>query len=88
MPPQIITWIRSLNPYVMWTLVVLIFLSSLIFFPVIFGAALCYRIYTSEMHPVIKYALMVVVGFIAFVLQMYWLGHLKKQFYPNLPSLY
>jgi Trk-type K+ transport system membrane component len=88
MPPQIITWIRGLNPYVMWTIIVLIFLSSLIFFPVIFGGAICYKIYESELHPVFKYSLIAVVCIVAFAAQMFWIGHLKKQFYPNVPALY
>ena len=87
MPPQIIVWIRSLNPYALVACVILLFLATIILFPIEMGLVICYKVYTSELHPYFKWPIIAVVCIVAFFVEGYWLGRLKKQFYPNVPSL-
>lgn len=87
MPPQVIVWIRSLNPYALVACCILLFLATIILFPLEMAVVIGYKAYTSELHPVFKYLIIAVAAIIAIILEYFWLGRLKKQFYPNVPSL-
>jgi hypothetical protein len=88
MPPQIISWIRAQNKYVVVATLVGVFLFCIVFAPMVVFSLISYKIYNSNLPNYISIPIIIILMTISCILEYFWFGFLKHKYYPNLPDFY